>query len=65
MDGKRIVAIALLTERDLKKLGPTFARAYPVEDTPAFDALLAAIDEADCALSEFQHTAALFTDRSP
>jgi hypothetical protein len=46
MDG-RIVAVGLLTERDLTLLGPTFERAWPVEQVPAFDELLRAIDEAD------------------
>jgi hypothetical protein len=44
---ERIVAVGLLTERDLNLLGPTFERAWPVEDVPAFDELLRAIDEAD------------------
>ena len=42
-----IVAVALLTSEDLVRLGPTFRRARPVEDTPCFDGLLVAIDEAD------------------
>ena len=44
---ERIVAVALLTKRDLTLLGPTFDRVWPVEDTPSFDELLRAIDEAD------------------
>jgi hypothetical protein len=44
---ERIVAIGLLTERDLNLLGPTFERAWPVEEVPEFDRLLRAIDEAD------------------
>lgn len=43
----RIVAVGLLTRRDLNLLGPTFDRAWPVEDAPAFSELLRAIDEAD------------------
>jgi hypothetical protein len=45
-----IVAVGLLTWRDLEKLGPTFAHAWPVDQAPSFDALLAAIDEADRAV---------------
>ena len=43
----RIVAVGLLTRRDLNVLGPTFDRAWPVEDAPSFNKLLRAIDEAD------------------
>jgi hypothetical protein len=48
----RIVAVGLLTRRDLELLGPTFERAWPVEDAPAFGELLRAIDEADLKLQE-------------
>ena len=44
---ERIVAVGLLTNRDLKVLGPTFDRIWPVEDAPHFHQLLRAIDEAD------------------
>jgi hypothetical protein len=44
---ERIVAVGLLTRRDLNLLGPTFDRAWPVEDAPGFNELLRAIDEAD------------------
>ena len=55
MDG-RIVAVGLLTERDLTLLGPTFERAWPVEQVPAFDELLRAIDEADRELQQADGT---------
>lgn len=42
-----IVAIGLLTEQDLSLLGSGFRRAFRVDDTPCFDELLAAIDEAE------------------
>jgi hypothetical protein len=45
----RIVAIGLLTQRDVEALGHSFTRLWPVEDTPCFDGLLRAIDEADRA----------------
>jgi hypothetical protein len=44
---ERIIAIGLLTRRNLDTLGPAFDRACPVEDTPCFSELLRAIDEAD------------------
>jgi hypothetical protein len=43
----RIVAVGLLTADDLERLGPTFDRAWPVDETPCFSELLRAIDEAD------------------
>jgi len=43
----RIVAVGLLTQRELNLLGPTFERAWPVENAPSFDELLRAIDDAD------------------
>jgi hypothetical protein len=49
---ERIVAVGLLTQRDLNLLGPTFERAWPVEDTLSFNALLRAIDEADRELEQ-------------
>jgi len=47
---ERIVAVGLLTQRDLNLLGPTFDRVWPVEDVPQFDELLQVIDEADMQL---------------
>jgi hypothetical protein len=44
---ERIVAVGLLTRRDLDVLGPTFDRIWPVEEAPHFSELLRAIDEAD------------------
>jgi hypothetical protein len=44
---ERIVAVGLLTRRDLDLLGPTFDRVWPVEDAPHCKELLQAIDEAD------------------
>ena len=42
-----IVAVGLLTPRDLETLGPAFDRIWPVEEAPHFTELLRAIDEAD------------------
>lgn len=44
---KCIVAVGLLTPRDLKLLGPAFDRIWPVAEAPGFQELLRAIDEAD------------------
>ncbi len=48
-DQDRIVAIGLLTQRDLFALGHDLSRVYPIEDAPCFGALLSAIDDADRA----------------
>ena len=47
MERERIVAIGLLTNRDVRLLGPTFHRIWPIEEAPAFADLLRAIDSAD------------------
>jgi hypothetical protein len=44
---ERIVAVGLLTQRELDALGPSFKRAWPVDEAPCFTGLLRAIDEAD------------------
>lgn len=49
---ERIVAVGLLTRRDLNALGPTFDRIWPVEEAPSFNQLLLAIDEADRKLQD-------------
>jgi hypothetical protein len=46
-EDQAIYAVALLTRSELTSLGPAFARAWPVEGTPCFGELLAAIDDAD------------------
>jgi hypothetical protein len=50
----KIVAIGLLTQADLDRLGPTFEYAWPVSDTSSFDELLTAIDEAEKKAEERQ-----------
>ena len=49
---ERIVAVGLLTRRDLDVLGPAFDRVWPVEEAPHFTELLRAIDEAHRKLNE-------------
>ncbi len=43
-DRDKIVAIGLLTQRDLDMLGSGFRNAFPVAEGPMFDDLLKAID---------------------
>ena len=47
MDYDQIVAVGLLTRNDVRLLGPSFERLWPVEEAPHFGGLLRAIDEAD------------------
>jgi hypothetical protein len=44
---ERVVDVGLLTQTDLKNLGQNFQRAWPITETPCFNALIQAIDEAD------------------
>ena len=44
---ERIVAIGLLTQRNLDRLGGSLQKVWLVDETPCFGALLHAIDEAD------------------
>ena len=52
--GERIVAVGLLTQRELNLLGPTFERVWPVEEAPHFNEMLRAIDEADRQLQRMK-----------
>ena len=45
--GDRIVAVGLLTESELESVGRRLSTLYRLDDTPQFDQLLRAIDEAD------------------
>lgn len=47
MPRERIVAIGLLTDADLHRLGPEFEHAYPLDNSPCFQELLRAIDETE------------------
>ena len=44
---ERIVAVGLLTQRDVDLLGTGFRRIFPVDDSPAFDDLLKCLDAID------------------
>ena len=46
-DDEPIVAIGLLTESDIQRLGATFTRLWPVDQSTDFSELLRAIDEAE------------------
>ena len=48
----RIVAVGLLTQRELNLLGHTFDRLWPIDQAPQFEELLRAIDDADQALQQ-------------
>ena len=47
MTNDPIVAVGLLTGQEVQLLGGTFQKLWPVTESPAFDGLLQAIDEAD------------------
>ena len=48
---ERVLPVGLPTECDLAKFGPSFVRAYPIDENPCFEDVLAAIDQADRELS--------------
>ena len=52
MADEPIVAIGLLTSSDLERLGATFTRLWPVDQTTDFSELLRAIDEAERLTSQ-------------
>ncbi len=52
MAENRIVAIGLLTQREVELLGHGFSRLWPVDETPCFTELVRAIDDADRELEE-------------
>lgn len=47
IDQGRIVAVGLLTQRDLDVLGSGFKRAFPLNHSTDFDELLKRIDESE------------------
>ena len=55
VEPRKIVAVGLLTQRDVDVLGHGFSRLWPVDETPCFSDLLQAIDEADRELRREQH----------
>ena len=57
MAKERIVAVGLLTQREVELLGHGFSRLWPVDETPCFQELLQAIDDADLELSQLEPAA--------
>jgi hypothetical protein len=49
---QRIVAVGLLTQREVELLGHGFSRLWPVDQTPCFEDLIQAIDDADRQFGE-------------
>lgn len=47
MSSERFVAVGLLTRRDLDVWGSGFRRAFPLQNTAEFDALLSRVDACD------------------
>ena len=56
MAQERIVAVGLLTQREVEILGHGFTRLWPVDETPCFTELLRAIDDADRELERDAHS---------
>lgn len=56
-DQGHIVAVGLLTQADLDRLGGSFSRSYPICDTPSIGDLLWDIDQADRAMRHARSTA--------
>ena len=52
VEPRKIVAVGLLTQRDVDVLGNGFSRLWPVDDASCFTDLLQAIDDADRELGE-------------
>lgn len=48
-EGEPIVAVALLSQRDIDRFGDNLMRCYRVDDASDFDELLRLIDQADSA----------------
>ena len=47
MEDEPIVAVGLLTRTNIEKLGSDLKKVFPIDETPCFQELLHAIDEAD------------------
>ena len=47
MEREPIVAVAFLTKANLKAIGKSLERVYPIDHSPEFADLLAAIEEAE------------------
>ena len=47
MTDEPVIAVGLLTSSDVERLGATFTRLWPIDQSTDFTDLLRAIDEAD------------------
>ena len=47
MTSERILAVGLLSQADMDRLGKQFSWVWPVTETPCFNSLLDAIEQAD------------------
>ncbi|WP_126173726.1 hypothetical protein [Altericroceibacterium xinjiangense] len=47
MERERIIAIGLLTETNVRMLGSSLKKVFPIPEDGRFDALLQALDEED------------------
>jgi len=47
LTNRSITMVELIKRENIRALGDTFSRLNPVDETPCFDALLYATDEAD------------------
>ena len=61
MSSAPIVAIALLTQEDLKTLGGSFQRAYSIDEVPCFQELIRQLDEVESSPPNSK----LSTERKP
>lgn len=59
-----IIAVALLTRRDLDRLGAGFSLAFAVNEVPCFGELLVAIDNADRELHRQRDQERLYAQQS-
>jgi hypothetical protein len=55
VDREPIVAVAFLTESNLRAVGQSLQRNYPIDHSPGFEQLLAQIDEAERKLRDERH----------
>jgi hypothetical protein len=55
VDREPIVAVAFLTESNLRAVGQSLQRIYPIDHSPGFEQLLAQIDEAERKLRDERH----------
>jgi hypothetical protein len=60
----KIVAVGLLTQRDLQALGSGFDRAFPVEGLEGFEDLLAQLDHVEAVPAAGQQGLAREGERS-